>query len=138
MFSINEYCDMYLVFGECRSNARAAARVYAERYPRQKTPFPLRFSAPERKNTCVGVSFSGRKGRCRCVSLICRYRGSSIGTFRTGAFEQCAKFRANGLFILHFVLTTKEFNFQCENNFMCYQICFGEKNIQSNRVAVMI
>ena len=38
MFSINEYCDMYLVFGECRSNARAAARVYAERYPSRRHP----------------------------------------------------------------------------------------------------
>ncbi|GBL55420.1 hypothetical protein AVEN_12542-1 [Araneus ventricosus] len=32
-FGINEYCDMLLIYGECGRKAKAAARLYRERFP---------------------------------------------------------------------------------------------------------
>ena len=37
-YSTNEYCDMYLIYGECHQNALEAARLYATRYPTRRHP----------------------------------------------------------------------------------------------------
>jgi hypothetical protein len=38
MFTLNEYCDMYFVLGECGGNFRRAAVTYAERYHERRPP----------------------------------------------------------------------------------------------------
>lgn len=37
-YTSREYADMHLIYGEVRLNARAAARVYSERYPNRRHP----------------------------------------------------------------------------------------------------
>lgn len=37
-YEIREYSDMLLIYGECRCVARAAARLYEERYPDRRHP----------------------------------------------------------------------------------------------------
>ncbi|GBL98928.1 hypothetical protein AVEN_165743-1 [Araneus ventricosus] len=39
-FGINEYCEMFLIYGECGSKAKSAARLYRERFP--EGPHPTR------------------------------------------------------------------------------------------------
>lgn len=38
MYTIHEYADMYMIFGECGGNALAASRLYAERFPQRQHP----------------------------------------------------------------------------------------------------
>lgn len=38
MYSVREYVEMHLIYGECQCNAREAARVYAARYPGREVP----------------------------------------------------------------------------------------------------
>jgi hypothetical protein len=33
MYSATDYVEMLLIYGECGRNARAAARIYAQRFP---------------------------------------------------------------------------------------------------------
>jgi hypothetical protein len=37
-FTLNEYCDMYLILGACGNRAYAAARAYTERHPAYRHP----------------------------------------------------------------------------------------------------
>ncbi|GBN84190.1 hypothetical protein AVEN_229214-1 [Araneus ventricosus] len=38
MYSIRDYCDMYLMYGQCNGNALRTAREYARRYPSRRPP----------------------------------------------------------------------------------------------------
>lgn len=38
VYTSHEYADMHLIYGEVHCNARAAARLYAERYPNRRHP----------------------------------------------------------------------------------------------------
>ena len=38
MYTVRDYCDMYLILGECHGNYRAAAVTYAARYPNRQHP----------------------------------------------------------------------------------------------------
>lgn len=42
-YTLNEYADMHLIYGECRCNAEEASRVYAERFPDRAHPYPQAF-----------------------------------------------------------------------------------------------
>ncbi|GBN16057.1 hypothetical protein AVEN_197251-1 [Araneus ventricosus] len=37
-FGINEYCEMLLIYGECGSKAKSAARLYRKRFPEEPHP----------------------------------------------------------------------------------------------------
>ena len=45
-FSTDVYCEKVLIYGECRHQARAAQRLYRQRFPRGATSF----KAGHRKN----------------------------------------------------------------------------------------
>lgn len=53
-YSASEYIDMLLIYGECRKNAREAAREYAARYPNRRHPERKLFSAIERRGRETG------------------------------------------------------------------------------------
>ncbi|GBL89022.1 hypothetical protein AVEN_255173-1 [Araneus ventricosus] len=38
MYSVRDYCDMYLMYGRCNGNALRTAREYARRYPSRRPP----------------------------------------------------------------------------------------------------
>jgi hypothetical protein len=38
MYSASDYVEMLLIYGECGRNARAAARMYAQRFPNRNHP----------------------------------------------------------------------------------------------------
>ena len=42
-YTVAEYADMHLIYGECQCNALEASRVYAERYPNRVHPYPQLF-----------------------------------------------------------------------------------------------
>jgi len=43
-FTNDEYVDILLIYGECERNARASARLYAERYPERMHPLDKTFT----------------------------------------------------------------------------------------------
>lgn len=43
-YTVAEYADMHLIYGECRCNALEAARVYAERFPGRAHPHSQLFT----------------------------------------------------------------------------------------------
>ena len=44
-YSANEYCDMYLAYGEARQNAREARRLYEQKFPQRALPSAPTFRA---------------------------------------------------------------------------------------------
>jgi hypothetical protein len=48
-YSISEYADMHLVYGECLSNSHEAMRRYAERFPNRRHPNRKTFEAVARR-----------------------------------------------------------------------------------------
>lgn len=38
MYSVREYCDMYVIFGQCNGNALRTSREYGRRYPSRRQP----------------------------------------------------------------------------------------------------
>ncbi|GBM80075.1 hypothetical protein AVEN_76148-1 [Araneus ventricosus] len=38
MYSVRDYCDMYLMYDRCNGNALRTAREYARRYPSRRPP----------------------------------------------------------------------------------------------------
>ncbi len=37
-YTLQQYCEIVILYGECQRNARAAARLFAERYPNAAVP----------------------------------------------------------------------------------------------------
>jgi hypothetical protein len=49
MFDFVEYCDMYLILGQCRGNYTMASRVYGETYPQRVRPAKNVFQRLDRR-----------------------------------------------------------------------------------------
>jgi len=52
--AFNEEVDMLLIFGECKRNARAAATLYALRFPNMRHPSHMAFTRLERRSRELG------------------------------------------------------------------------------------
>ncbi|GFV25865.1 DUF4817 domain-containing protein [Trichonephila clavipes] len=61
MYSVRDYCDMYLMYGRCNGNTLRTAREYARRYPPKVNIHdgaPAHFYAPVRD--WLDIAFPGR------------------------------------------------------------------------------
>lgn len=47
IFSISEYVDMLLIYGEVGKKSKRAAILYQQRYPERSTPSPRTFQSVE-------------------------------------------------------------------------------------------
>ncbi|XP_068086419.1 uncharacterized protein [Anabrus simplex] len=66
-YTIKEYCDMYLIYGECHGGGQAAARLYAKRYPKRRHPIPSIFHSLDirlREYGQVVPMYANITGRC--------------------------------------------------------------------------
>ncbi|CAH2085906.1 unnamed protein product [Euphydryas editha] len=67
MYTSHEYTDMHLIYGEARCNARAAARLYAERYPNRRHPSHEVFSRTH--NAISEGRIPGERSGCGRLAL---------------------------------------------------------------------
>lgn len=65
-FSTNEYCEMVLIYGECGRQARAAQRLYQERFPGKPHPsWQVIVKTVKRFRETGSVTYRPRPGRPR-------------------------------------------------------------------------
>ncbi|PSN56415.1 hypothetical protein C0J52_09522 [Blattella germanica] len=62
-YTFAEYADMMLLYGEARCNGRAARQLYAERYPRRRTPSHSLFATVYQRATETGT-FTPSRADC--------------------------------------------------------------------------
>ena len=64
-FTIQEYADMHLLYGEARGNARAARRLYGERFPERVLPSRCTFVELHLRLCETGSVIPQNRGRGR-------------------------------------------------------------------------
>ncbi|XP_049789833.1 uncharacterized protein LOC126195317 [Schistocerca nitens] len=62
-FTIAELCDMHLIYGEAKGVARAAVRIYRERFPRRRLPARKTFAAVHQRLRDTGSLLPRAEGR---------------------------------------------------------------------------
>ncbi|XP_067005481.2 uncharacterized protein [Anabrus simplex] len=135
-FTIKEYCDMYLVYGECKTSCLRAKALYASRYPNRRHPNARTFLAVDRRVRETGQVLPSRR-RNTDTQVVSGEEGNKEEIWdlvnEDAMKNDCTSHLSPKYENLHPYLYTKRQKFRSEDNESRVEFCkwLLEKNAES-------